>query len=155
MTFRGYHPDHTLPFKRGDTVWVPKGTLISGTYGPPKVSTRNQKVVVHHLMPGSMALLARKSDGNRLYIFHVDKGMIDVLVRAGATEALKILQGPNVDLFAEEVIQDLDDRGLLRWDGEDGEDGEEGYLVLSNPKVVWPGSGGYWREADINEVKAA
>lgn len=24
---------------------------------------------------------------------------------------------------------------------------------LSNPKVIWPGSGGYWSEADINDVE--
>ena len=149
MTFRGYYPDHSLPFKRGDTVIVPKGTLICGTGGAPKVSGRMQVVKVHHLMPGSMAFLVKKLSGGRFYFDCVDRTMEDALTRAGATEALKILQGPNVNLFAEEVIQDLEDRGLLRWDG------AKGYLVLSNPSVVWPGSGGYWREADINEVKAA
>lgn len=24
---------------------------------------------------------------------------------------------------------------------------------FSNPKVIWPGSGGYWSEADINDVE--
>ena len=24
---------------------------------------------------------------------------------------------------------------------------------ISNPKVIWPGSGGYWSEADINDVE--
>jgi len=27
------------------------------------------------------------------------------------------------------------------------------YYVLSNPGVVWPGSGGYWHTADLNDVE--
>lgn len=151
MTTRlqGYYPYSEIPFKKGDVVTVPKGTLIKSTGGAPKVSTRTQKVTVHHVMPGSMAFLVEKLSGGRFYFDCVDRTMEDALTRAGATEALKILQGPNVDLFAEEIIQDLEGRGLLRWDGDNG------YLVLDNPQVVWPGSGGYWREADVNNVVKA
>jgi hypothetical protein len=100
-------------------------------------------------MSGSMAFLCKKLDSGRIYFDGVDQMTADKLKDAGATEALKLLWGSNKDLFAEEIIQDLEDRGLLRWEG------DEGYLVLSNPSVVWPGSGGYWREADINDVLAA
>jgi hypothetical protein len=147
MTFRGYYPDHKIPFKRGDLVVVPKGTLICGTGGAPKVSSRMQKVKVHHTMPGSMALLFEKLDSGRFYFCYVDQVMERKLRDADATEALNLIQRTYTGWScAEEIIQDLEDRDLLRWDG------NKCYLVLSNPMVVWPGTGGYWREAEVNSV---
>lgn len=75
-----------------------------------------------------------------------DRMMEEKLREAGATEALNLIQRTYKGRCAEEIIQDLEDRDLLRWEG------SKCYLVLSNPMVVWPGKSGYWREAEINSV---
>lgn len=31
---------------------------------------------------------------------------------------------------------------------------ERGNLIVINPEISWPGSGGYWHRADINDVKS-
>lgn len=146
---QGYYPYSEIPFKQGDVVIVSKGTLIKSTAGAPKVSARRQKVKVHHIMPGSMAPLAQEYGEQRLSFNFLDLDMVDVLKKAGAEDALKKLQEPNAKEFAAEILRDLEGRNLIR------REDKTIYLVLDNPQVVWPGSGGYWREADVNHLTKA
>jgi hypothetical protein len=55
--FVGYHEDHELPVKRGDTVTILKGTKIKTTCPRPedkhKVAKRTYKIKVDHILNGT------------------------------------------------------------------------------------------------------
>jgi hypothetical protein len=57
--FEGYHDEHDLPVKAGDTVTIVKGTLIRTTMPVPgkkayqaKIAGRTYKVKVDHILNG-------------------------------------------------------------------------------------------------------
>ena len=49
--FVGYHDEHSLPIKRGDTVTIVKGTPVRNR-GKTKPAGRTYKIKVDHLLPG-------------------------------------------------------------------------------------------------------
>jgi len=89
----GYHENHELPVKKGDTVIIPKGTAVKTVGHPTKPAGRTYRIVVHHILNGQ-----NRPEGDPRHV-------------------------PT-------------------------------YPVM-NPRVVWPGPGGYWSEADINDVRLA
>jgi hypothetical protein len=50
--FEGYIPDHELPIKRGDTVTIPKGTLVKNVRTGVTIAGRTYKVKVDHFISG-------------------------------------------------------------------------------------------------------
>jgi hypothetical protein len=80
VKFIGYCP--VIPFKRGDKVRIPKGTLVKTCTKGVRITGRTYTITVDHVLHGA----------------------------------------------------EYDD-------------------TVHNPVVVWPGTGGYWSEADINDVE--
>lgn len=91
--FMGYHLDSELPIKRGDTVTIPKGTLVRCN-GETKPAGRTYKIQVRSL-----------GCGQNFY--------------------------------------------------QDGNAFREDDVPMVSPTVVWAGTGGYWAEADINDIPEA
>jgi hypothetical protein len=50
--FEGYVPDHELPIKQGDTVTIPKGTLVRNVNKGTNISRRTYKIRVDHFISG-------------------------------------------------------------------------------------------------------
>lgn len=91
----GYHDIHDLPVKQGDTVTIPKGTILRYRH-EDKPAGRTYKVKVVSVSPG----MTRRE----------------------------------------------------RWPDHSAAN-KEGYVYFyTNPKVTWTGAGGYWTDADINDV---
>lgn len=55
MRFEGFHEDHELPVKRGDTVTIRKGTSIKTTHPTKKeiVAGRTYTVKINHILNGT------------------------------------------------------------------------------------------------------
>lgn len=60
--YLGYHKDEDLPFKKGQEVWIPRGTVVRSTHPDlkEKILTRGQRVQIHHLLPGQTYPLSEK-----------------------------------------------------------------------------------------------
>lgn len=52
ITYFGYHPEHKLPIKQGDTVLIKKGTLVKNIHFGTKPAGRTYRVKVNHTLPG-------------------------------------------------------------------------------------------------------
>src|SRR4051812_33471047 len=89
--WHGYHEDSALPVKRGDTVIIPKGTMIKTVGREPRPAGKTYRIVVDHLLSG--------------------------------------MNHPESDPRHDRTYP------------------------VRNPTVVWPGPGGYWSEADINDIR--
>lgn len=152
-TFRGYHQD--LPFKKGDKVRIKRGTLLKSTH-PQRdgkfPSRRTYNVTVHHTMPGmSMVVGHIYKDGTYAW------GSVhwrDLYRRCRALGIDYGVYGPPDTQESKTVLEAI-------MQSPHCEVRESGYrhhakdiwLHMENPSVVWPGSGGYWTEADINDVE--
>ena len=128
MNYRGYC--ETLPIKKGDTVIIRKGTTIN-SFNPSKLAytaKKDTKVNVNHVLCGSCISASL-----------VDRHDILFLESAG---------------YDEEIRKQLND---LYWHeiqrvGYDSVNHQRYAYPVTNPSVVWAGTGGYWCEVDINEV---
>jgi len=92
--FLGYYREEDLPIKKGQTIVIPKGTIVKVVGKDPKPAGRTYSITVDHVNAGST--------------FYT--------------------QG-----------------SAFRKD----------YVRPTSPKVVWPGAGGYWAEADLNDILKA
>ena len=89
--YEGFVYDENLPVQPGQTVTIPKGSIVHTLHYGPRMVPRTYKIRVNHLLNGS-----------NVYVeYH------------GRT------------------------------------------VPQTNPKVRWPGKGGYWSEIDINDVPEA
>jgi hypothetical protein len=130
--YKGYYDFSELPDLRGKRVKVPAHTKVSST-NPRKSSyvlSRPQTVVVHHLGCGMSACVGHMNAQGERRGRLVDKADIRALSPWYETEDVEAL------------VHHEDARVL----------GYSVFLPVSNPTVVWVGSGGYWCEADINVV---
>jgi len=119
------------PFAKGETVLIPKGTLVDGV--PAK---RSQKVVVHHLGCGSSLYVGRLRPGQDTPILGVgDRDKVVVERIYGTEDLTKLWNEGKMELSCvSSAYSDI-------------------FLPLSEPTVVWPGAGGKWRSASIHDVK--
>lgn len=135
--FVGYHEESALPFRQRQTVVIPKGVTVK-TMHPSRneyVTKRSQKVKINHFCSGQSISYYMMGDRERRY------------------------WGDHPDVV--DLLASLDDENeILR--NYEGEDRHERAMALhkariptQNPKVVWPGSGGYWNEVDINDILEA
>lgn len=142
--FRGYCDDlKTLPVKAGDTVHLPAGTRVTGYNIEPKVLKRAQQVKVHHILCGQSVRIGDVYPSGAVAINGCHHRELDSYCRRFGIET----KGWSDD-SAYRKLADLPQAERK----EDRPGWVQIWLHLENPKVVWAGSGGYWREADINDV---
>lgn len=134
VRYLGFHEERALPIKRGDEIIVPKGVSVRsmgsrGTY----VTKRSQKVRIHHTLPGqSIPVVAVEKHKRILYplgdtVFEHYDALIVQYAHASDPEVRSALHTE---------MRFLD-------------------VPVSNPSIVWAGTGGYWCDVDINDVLAA
>lgn len=126
MKYEGFYTDAALPVKPGTKVRVKKGTMLKSMH-PSKDGRyplgKTMTVKVHHVLNG------------------ISMPAIDLIRDRGR-------YGANDPMFAH---VDWDEIDRLR--GENAPEYYEQMFPMKNPTVVWAGAGGYWVEADINEVE--
>jgi hypothetical protein len=136
--FRGYFETAILPVKPGQTVTIPKRTMVYSFLPgrPSRPNPRARKVVVHHLGCGqSMTVGSVDKDGTRHYHGYSDRDTYYL------SEKWRV---------AHKTIQaEIEKRAVVV---PDRTYGARLVIHLQDPTVVWAGSGGYWCWADLNEV---
>jgi hypothetical protein len=130
----GYLDDSAIPFKQGEKVVIPAGTKVK-TMHPSRneyVTKRRQTITVHHLLNGRSIRVAMMSNCDR----HAFPQFANAYAEFDALrEMMRDMTGDELRLAY--AMQD------------------EILIHPSNATVCWPGTGGYWCEADINDLLAA
>jgi hypothetical protein len=141
----GYCKD--LPVKRGDRVFIKKGTRLTTTHPnrEPWVAKKSYWVEVNHTLCGMSVTVGCKYPGKdeRIWTGHTDSDLL------GYASCL----GINT-LNSRKAIEELYSRAVEReatWPM-NGPKGTDLVVHVMNPTVRWAGAGGYWVEADINDV---
>jgi hypothetical protein len=130
MKYLGYQKDNVLPFKKGDTVIIPKGVLVYSMHPQkdPTLTKRSFKVKIDHFMSGQSSFIT--------YMNERDCYRNDGTMRINPKDLQKMK-----DEYWENKRQNKDT--------------EEPQIHFSNPKVCWAGAGRYWHEVDINDILEA
>ncbi len=113
-----------VPFDRGQKVRIRKGAMV--------ISTHPQKPDPYPLARSQVVTVHHIMPGQTYDNLTITERDIDWLELKGYGEQLE-------ELFRLREERDID--GL-----------EEFRIHTLNPRVVWTGSGGYWFEADVNDV---
>lgn len=133
----GFYRDEALPFGPGSTVVIPKGVLVKSMHPSRRefVTKRKMTVKVNHVLNGQSMPYYGIGDRER-WAWRDNAAVVELLAKLD------------------------DENNVMRH--YDGEDANERHLALHkatvpvhNPVVVWPGSGGYWNEVDINDILEA
>ena len=122
----GYHGYNDLPFRQGETVTVRKGTLIKYR-GNLIEAKRTYNVKIHSTGPGSsmcVGFMTRGGDPRFMFSSENDRWQCKQLY---GTDDLSQLW-PRMRAFEGSI-----------------------FLAISNPTITWPGRGGYWMDADMNQ----
>lgn len=126
--FKGCHKDGELPFKRGQEIVVPKGTPVHSMKRGHYVTTRAQTITINHFGCGQSFHIGHLIKGQRHAGSHYNRSDIPKLEGLYGTADLDVLiHHPDA------VVK-----------------GRDIFLPTQNPSVIWPGTGGYWCEVDIN-----
>lgn len=137
---RGYQ--NNLPFKKADIVLIPKGTMVKKIGQTPKPAGRTYKVKVDHVLPG-MSIPVGTYWPNSERSLHLE----EMCERSSGAYDIKRAYGT---LNLKDLIF------FMTWEERETATGKKYlrlFLPIENPKVCWAGTGGYWAEADVNDVQ--
>lgn len=141
---RGFHaalPDWAA---KGHRVRFPKGTTLRSLHPQrkgPYMAARAQIVTVHHTLPGMTVRIGTVYSDGHFAPEQRLKDVADYAKRLGMENPWRDADATFAFLrqHAEERPHRLNAKLT------------EVVLHVENPKVCWPGSGGYWVEAEIND----
>ena len=132
VQFNGYHDFNDLPDLRGKQVKLPAGTEVTST-NPAKrerVLKRAQTVQVHHMGCGESRCVGTVfSNGERHAVRLYREESAAVKAKYGTDDHEVLVHHPDTRTLHGQV-----------------------FLPISNPTIIWVGSGGYWCEADLNQA---
>jgi hypothetical protein len=128
VKFKGYHENKDLPFQQGQEIVIPKGTPVHSMKRGHFVTARKQTIRVNHFGCGQSFGIGYFHDGQRIAGTHHNRSDIPVLEALYGTADLDVLIHHPDAVIRERTI----------------------FIPTQNPTVVWPGTGGYWCEVDIN-----
>lgn len=125
----GYHDLGSLPIKARETVTIPAGTIVHqiGPNSRTYALKRRQTVLVNHLLPGRSVKPVDQRPKDRFNGHDAAYAEYDALV-----ERMRAAQGDEYRTLYCAVC--------------------DFWVHVENPKIRWPGTGGYWCEVDINDV---
>lgn len=128
--FYGFCEQYELPIKQDDVVVIKKGIMVKTVGRLEKPAGKTYKVKVNHILSGQSLYIGRMMDNELLNVF--DSSDLRIAMKMYGTDDLTILY----------PMTRVDDNGHI-------------LLHIESPKVVWAGPGGYWTEADINDLDEA
>ena len=121
----GHHRLEDLPVKQGDTVIIPKGTRIKSMHPRDRGNERIAGKTFKVKVHHLCTGSSCSMDGlsvNKDWLHGMGKWPMALAMEEEAREKMT---------------------GAERW---------ETRVALTNPQVTWAGEGGYWMDADINDV---
>lgn len=143
--FRGWYEYHELPVKRGQYVTIKKGTTVDSRTNPsdkgPRAAGRTYEVKVDHVLPGRAICIGHYwPEKDHLGLHRMEGKYLEPFRHAYGIEKLEDL------IFYCQIREYKATTGATYYGL---------FVPIENPKVCWAGSGGYWMEADINDVVPA
>lgn len=131
--YTGSYDPKDLPFRKGDRVTLPKGTIVSLQYGSQGMTElqRDTVVTVSHVLPG---------ESHRVGTFYAHGEELSW------DNDIPLL---TLRMYGGRYPEDLWPRVQVK---EEREGVFALYLPMSNPEIVWEGSGPHWHSADINQL---
>ena len=146
-SFPGYpfHGKDTLPIKAGDRLHILKGTPLRSMH--PKKEGRYEArstywATCHHTLPGHTVRLGfeiREPNGSLRFVPNV---------RPKEVRAMALERGCDPSLLDHDGVITF-----LRKHPDSFREGEEVRFHRQPPVVCWPGAGGYWVQASVNDVE--
>lgn len=141
---RGYYEPSELPIKCGDTVRVKRGTVVKRLFHGEKRAKQTYTITVDHVLSGRAMNVgtfhpADDQGPDRLALMSFREKYSEPFARIYGTHNLEAL------VFYMVAVPRITVSGKVYYSL---------FLPLSNPEVRWAGSGGYWMEADINDILA-
>lgn len=134
VALHGATPEEELPVKRGSQVRIPKGLEVKTTRKIRRyLSGKAHLVKVNHILGGSCEQIGFVSkDGSVRHNGAIPWYREEEIQKIYGCKSEELLNHPFIRL-----------RG--NWL----------YIPLTNPTVVWAGTGGYWCEVDMSQVLPA
>jgi hypothetical protein len=126
--FLGFYHDSEIPFKAGQVVTLPKGTLVQTRLGLVE-NKRARRVKIDRIL-----------NGMSICVGHVYGGGTRVSFQFGYESDIRRCK----EIYGTEDLTQL-------WPLMRVINGSI-FLPFSNPVIRWAGSGGYWCDADINQL---
>ncbi len=126
MKYEGYYTDSELPIKPGTKVRLKKGTMLNSMHPSkdgPYECGRTMTIEIDHVLNGI---------SKPAYMLLYERN------RHGADSPL---------------LGNIDWDEVGRTYHENTAESYKKMFPVQNPRVVWAGAGGYWVEADINDVE--
>lgn len=124
----------SIPFKVGQEVTIPKGTLVTDRKGLREVR-RTYKIRVHHSLPGmSIPVGHRNKVSGENHLYYMSRHDPELAQEHYGTNDLE-------KLLSRMVEKDLGSTSHTTL-----------FLPITNPMICWPGEGGYWVDCDINQL---
>ena len=147
--FKGYFKDEDLPIQKGMKVRIPAGTTLR-SYAPSKKgawqATRAMTRKVGHVITGRSRLVAyvdRTPDEGEKWHWCITGSDAYDLCEALGIEGTQEVQDDAIKAIAElRPINDKPECHVF-----------DAWVRVDSPTVRWPGTGGYWVWADINDVE--
>jgi len=134
--FIGYCEERNFPWKRGETVVLPKGTIVRENNGNPKELKRKQSVKIDHFLSGMSICVGHYwSTHDEVSLFYQDRHDPERVKKIYGTDKLEDLWPNIVPRFRD------DNHPVISL-----------FLPINNPELVYAGSGGYWKYVDINQL---
>lgn len=128
ILYRGFHEDNELPIRLGQTIQIPKGTIVEHR-GQLQETKRSYRVRVDHVLNGMSYCVGYWHKPTQTAHFS--------FVSRYDRERVK-------ELYGTDDLSQLWPLMSVR--------GGNIFLPIINPQVRWAGKGGYWSAADINQL---
>ncbi len=134
-----------LPNLRGRIIRIPKGAMVYSTAPTgARPCARAHSVRVHSVDNGMEIAVAREY-GDILVPVASGRDMEYVLRKNGLEVPGEVFHNLTPELVSD-LIQNLEPLGVVR------RVGNQIRVITQNPRLVWVGSGQYYRSTDINNV---
>lgn len=136
VMYRGYHDDDAYKiFRRNQLITIKKGTLVRDGKNVVKAASRKQHIKIHSFNCGMSICVGHFHDiSGHVGLYYQSKYDHETVMRTYGTEKLE-------DLWPLMTVKRYDDSKMVSI-----------FLPISNPEIVYAGSGGYWKYIDINQL---
>lgn len=136
VKYRGfYNVDKHEPLRRNQLITIKKGTLVRDGKNVVKAASRKQHIKINSFNCGMSICVGHFHEtSGHVSLHYQSKYDNETVMRTYGTEVLE-------DLWPLMTVKRYDDSNVGSI-----------FLPISNPEIVYAGSGGYWKYIDINQL---
>lgn len=148
---RGPQQDYNWKSLRGTEITIPAGIQVHSLHpsrGGFSTTTKKQKIRIHHFVPGVTLQVG--------YFYPLrDEEPCWYISGDFMVETARQLYGSlDPEVLRPYLISEVQSYRTVHHDGSDAQLPNEIAMLLpvTDPVVNWPGAGGYWKSANVNDI---